>query len=333
MSDERLLLRNSERKTWRRCRQKWWWNYVDCLAPLKTKDVLAFGTLVHAALEEWYKPGTVRGTHPARAFEKLFDNSVDHNMIQWDEEGERLEARELGVQMLEAYVEQWGEDPHLEVIWPEYPFSTDIFMPKKSGGQYLSTLVGRFDLVFYNHVDGRYWLSDHKTAKQIKTDHLQLDDQAGGYILAATHVLRYQGILGKDEEIAGVMYNYLRKGKPDDRPKDEHGRALNKDGSVSKKQPAPLFHRQHVYRSPASRKEQLKRLRKEAYEIRQARDGQLPIYKNATSDCTWDCPFFDVCVLHEEGGDWREVMNQLYEVWDPYDTEDRDLLNVAKIGA
>ena len=372
---ERMLLRNSERKTWRRCRWKWDLNYHRRLAPIQTKDVLAFGTLVHSALEEWYPPGLERGEHPARAFERLFDESVDHEMIQWDDDGERLNARELGVEMLEGYVRQWSTDPHLEVVWPEHPFATDIFSgvrKKKPKRRYLATLVGRFDLVFFNHLDGRYWLSDHKTAKQIKTDHLQLDDQAGGYLLSATNVLRNEGVLEPDEEIAGILYNYLRKALPDDRPQDELGRYLNKPakaalqarcetlglqvprkatvdvladalraagerpellGEVSKVQPPPLFLRQPVYRSDASRRELIRRIRNEAREIIRAREGTIPIYKNPTQDCSWDCDFFDVCVTHEEGADWEELLSQLYEEWDPYDTEDRDLLNVARLSA
>jgi hypothetical protein len=326
-NEEVMLLRNSERKAYRRCRQKWQWSYVDFLEAKTQKGALVFGTLIHAALEHWYIPGKKRGVHPAETFAELYDSEVEEEFIVWDEDSERLGPRELGIAMMEAYVEQWGTDPHLEVISPEHPFQLDVHL---KGGEYLATLVGRYDLVFRDLSNGRVWLSDHKTAKSIKTDHLQLDDQAGGYLLAAEPVLRSQGVLGDDERISGILYNYMRKAMPDPRPKDEHGRALNKDGSVSKRQPSPLFLRMPVHRSPADNRMQLRRLRMEAYEVGMAREGVLPVYKNPTMDCSWDCQFFDMCIMHETGADWEDYRDEAYEQWDPYDTEHQDAVYGAQ---
>lgn len=310
-----VLLRNSERTTYRRCRHRWAWKYLDRLDSTGTKGALAFGTLVHAALEEHYRPGVKRGPHPAHTFAELFD-AAGEEFGQWDEDGSRHDARELGVAMLEHYVEFWGDDSHLEVYTPEYPFEIPILTPK---GKYLVTMVGKFDLVFRDHRDGQLWLSDHKTAKSIKTDYLQLDDQAGTYLLVANDVLRAEGVLGKKERIAGVLYNFLRKAKPDPRPQDDHGRYLNKDGSVSKVQPPDHFLRHKVYRSRADDKSELKRVRAEAYEMNLVREGRLPIYKNPTKDCSWDCDFFEMCILHETGGDWEELRDLTMKTWDPYE--------------
>jgi len=357
---EKILLRNSERKKYRRCRQAWKWSYLDRYSPIGTKGALAFGTLVHTALEHWYVPGRERGVHPAETFAKEFD-SAGNEFGQWDEEGERHDARELGIAMLNNYVDTFGEDSHLEVISPEMPFEIELKEDRSHGRVYLVTLVGTFDLVLLDHNDGRIWLSDHKTAKSIRTDHLELDDQAGTYLLCATTVLRRKGILGKNDEIAGILYNFLRKAKPDERPRDPHGRYLNKPskdaliekassigielpkktkvdvimchleeagidplqlGVPSKNQPPDYFLRQKIYRSKADNRKQVERLRKEAREMNMVRRGELEIYKNPTQDCHWDCDFFDVCIQEETGVDYEETLELMYEEWDPYENHD-----------
>jgi len=66
------------------------------------------------------------------------------------------------------------------------------------------------------------------------------------------------------------------------------------------------------------------RIRQEAKEMRLVRQGKLPIYKNPTKDCDWDCPFKEACELHEMGGDWESVLELEFDTWNPY--SDHDLL-------
>jgi hypothetical protein len=49
------------------------------------------------------------------------------------------------------------------------------------------------------------------------------------------------------------------------------------------------------------------------------RYGELPLYKNPTRDCSWDCEFYTMCKLHELGGnDWQEYRDSVFKVKDPY---------------
>jgi hypothetical protein len=284
-------------------------------------DALWFGTGVHIALAEWYGMGFDRGRHPAKTFAEWCGDevrsikaSLTERDREWFDEPLYIDAQELGVAMLREYVRHYGDDPNLEVLAIEQAFEVDL----EYEGETIVTFAGTFDGVALDHDDGLIYLLEHKTAASIKTAHLSLDDQAGGYFAAADTVLHAQGILGPKEHVAGVMYNFLRKSVPDDRPKNKAGASLNKDGSVSKKQPAIAFHREWVDRGPREVATQFRRIVSEVRWMNAIRDGELPVTKSITDMCPY-CQFFVMCGLHEKGGQaWKEYRDIQYKTYDPY---------------
>jgi hypothetical protein len=48
------------------------------------------------------------------------------------------------------------------------------------------------------------------------------------------------------------------------------------------------------------------------------RRGELPVYKNPTMDCSWDCAFFQMCELHEQGPGWEDFRDAVFTTQDPY---------------
>lgn len=353
--DGRVLLRNSERSSYLRCRQKWQWGWLDGWTPKVAAPALRFGTLVHEALAAYYKPGKKRGPAPAETFVQLYDEEMKLASKYGfrDEDGQWHEARELGVDMLEHYVLHYGNDGHIEVIAPEQPFLQDL--NTRNGKRYLVSPVGTFDAIIRNLETGKVGLFEHKTAASIVTRHLALDEQAGTYHALAGPWLQDQGILKKGEHIDFILYNFLRKAIRDERPRNARGHYLNKPkkpdlqaackehglstagtmdvlterltkagvdpaqyGEVSKTQPPPYFERETVYRDEHDREELLYRIRAQAWEMSEAEAGRLPIYKHPTRDCSWDCAFYDVCELHETGSDWEEMMKLTMVKWDPY---------------
>lgn len=218
---------------------------------------------------------------------------------------------------------------------------------------------GTFDGVYRNELD-ELWLWEHKTAKAIRTGHLHMDDQAGSYWAVATATLRQQGLIGKKESLTGIMYNFARKAPPDDRPRNAQGLATNKPkkehfaaalaarglhydltkrnnslayleaecaqlgitvlGDTSAVQPPAHFLREPVYRTPAERNTQIRRIGGEASVMQEFRNGALPLYKNPTVDCSWDCNFFELCKLHEQypADDAADYARSMFAVEDPY---------------
>jgi hypothetical protein len=178
--------------------------------------------------------------------------------------------------------------------------------------------VGTVDLAIRNHHTGLIEYIDHKFMKSIETEHLYIDDQNGGYLAIGTHELRQRGLIGPKEAVRVLVYNFLRKATPPDKPKNAAGKYLNKDGTVSKRQPPPFFLRERIERTGAERNKQIQRIAEEAYVIGLARAGKLPITKTPTRDCKWDCSFFDLCQIHESGGDVEFAKSQLFKREDPY---------------
>lgn len=321
MTEDPPFIRTSERKDFKRCPWKWHQLWRMGLKPKgREAEPLWFGSGVHEALAQWYQPGLKRGIHPADFWEDWVGDeevrirtAVNGNYQDdvWED------AKLLGTKMLEGYVEEYGEDETWDVIAIEEPFQIEIPYRRKDGVQ--AIYAGTFDGVYRDLTDMSIRLMEHKTAKQISTSHLPLDDQAGSYWAVASDILRHRGVLKPGDNIAGIMYNFLKKAMPDDRPKDAEGHALNKDGSISKRQPSILFLREFVERSRGEVQTQIQRIQNEASWMAAARKNPDILFKTSTQDCHWQCPIYDMCTLHERGGDdWKEFRRAMFTRRDPY---------------
>lgn len=316
------MLRTSERKDFKRCPQRWWWAWREGLRPQGPDPInLWFGTGIHLGMAKWYIPGKVRGIDPRETFEEFVKTETRMMKLSFkDEYGqyekEFVEAGPLGEAMLTAYLEEYGHDEQWEFIAPEQTFSVVIRHPVLGK---LVRYVGTFDGAMIDHEDdGAINLLETKTAKSISTTHLTLDDQAGGYWAIATDTLRAQGLIGPKQALDKIVYNFLRKATPDERPQNEQGLYLNKDGSVSKNQPKPLVERFPVEKSPHERNVQLKRIMAEAQNMRRFVTGEQEMYKSSNWNCSWDCQFFQMCELHESTPDWKEYRDAVMRRRDPY---------------
>lgn len=362
-----VLLRNSERSTYRRCRQKWEWSYVRKLEPKLRAKPLTFGTMVHQALAAWYVPGKKRGQHPAEAFIEIYDADAEEKgrgFDQWDDDGNKVDARELGWAMLNGYVEQYGKDDKYTILQSEMTFQIDVYDKQ---GRYLCTFVGSVDGPARNRDTGKVVLFEHKTAKAIQDVRINsgYGEQGLTYWWALNTWLHHTGELKEGELIDEVLFNFLRKGFPDARPRNAAGHYLNlpkKDalvaalaardlylpgkptmdvlsaacvdhgidpsllGEPSAKQPRPLFDRQPMPLGPNELHNFERRLRMDAYEMQFARTGKLPINKNPTKDCDWDCPFKFACEVHEMGGDYETILEYEFKEWDPYEAHELALM-------
>jgi hypothetical protein len=268
------------------------------------------------------KEGTKRGRQPLKVWRDWIGDEMKEirvNLTGVDEYRQEVyvDAAKLGEHMIGNYLE-WSKetDQHMSMVQVEKPF--EVVLTDADGDKRV-LFCGTYDGVYRDLRTGRFWLLEHKTAKAINTNHLELDDQASGYLAVASRELAQVGLIPKGQEIAGVMYNFARKAMADTREIDEQGRCLNKDGSVSKNQPKPLFYRYEVRRTKRERNAQIKHMQAEVEHMDAMRYGELPLYKNPTRDCSWDCAFYQMCKLHELGGDdWKEYRDSVFHVEDPY---------------
>lgn len=364
---ELVLLRNSERSTYRRCRLKWWWSYVERRTPDRDKGALVFGRLVHAALEVRYPPGRKRGPHPTDTFRTLMAGPDGYDFSQWDEEGNKIPALELGAEMLDGYVRTYGKDDAIKIIQPEQVIAVDVY---DRNGKYLCTWVGKVDAV-YEYLplstprSKCFGMLEHKTAKTV-VEELRINsgygEQGLSYFWAGDYWLHHEGLLKPAQHIDHIHYNWLRKALPSDAPRNSDGHVLNKPtkpalvakatalglnpkgtiealtgrlgavgvdvaqlGQPSKRQPGPLYHRQRLEIGTGSLDEINRRIRAEAWEMAQVKAGKLPLIKNPTKDCDWDCPFVEACELHEMGFDYQSMLDIEYTTWNPYEEHELEL--------
>lgn len=235
------ILRTSERGDFLRCQQRWWWRWREGFVQRGyAPDALWFGTGIHVALAAWYcGPGTKRGPEPAETWADWSDGDLRalKTTGNLDDESEvrYVDAKALGIAMLEGYRKLYGRDEHKLIISPEQTFKLRVpwpadqsLYPDWTPDVPLFDYCGTYDCVWRDASTGRILLDEHKTAATISTGHLALDPQAGSYWAMAGRTLRDLGLIGPRERLAGIEYNFLRKALPDDRPKDAQGYATNK---------------------------------------------------------------------------------------------------------
>lgn len=311
MPAEQMLVRNSERALFLRCRQAHHWGYTERLKPKVEAPALRFGTLIHKSLEARYPKGNKRGPHPTRIFKKLYDAELKKAMGFGfrDEDGNWQDARDVGVAMLDGYIEKYGTDSRYEVLATEQTFR----YPIKHKGRTLAIYVGTFDGVWRDRTNKRLIIKDYKTTGKdpTKNPHLILDEQATTYMTFGAAALVSAGMIPRFPD--HMLYTFLAKKLPDERPKDKAGLSLNQDGSVSKIQPGPLFHREVVYRDDYTRKLFKERVIQAVLDMKKGE-----VYKAPGQFTCMGCPFADMCEMHESGADLEDYRKSAFHEWDPY---------------
>lgn len=222
------FIRQSERKAFKSCQYQWNWAWNMGFTPaLPKSDARWFGTGLHLCLAEWYIPGKKRGRDMHETWDEFLGENYDRIATgPYFQPGEYVDAKELGHEMITNYLKEFGGDSEWEIICTEQRYRMKLRDPN---GNVIGVLVGTFDSVWRNLKTGQIWMVDHKTARdRIVTNHLTKDEQVGTYVSVGTTVLRAQGKIGKNEVIRGIMYNFLRKGKADTRPRNARGVYCNK---------------------------------------------------------------------------------------------------------
>jgi hypothetical protein len=350
-------VRTSERRHFHRCILRWKWTILDGLTSKQPSHALWFGSGIHEALAHYYAPGLKRNKDFVEVWEDWCDNgSGDGEYQKVSDLGDKfIESRELGIQMLLGHAAMWGEyDAKLDFIQSEMPFQVRIPLDDGTWIEY----DGTFDGVFIDGNDRKkIKLLENKTAKAISVNHLSLDPQAGAYWAIAYTILKKRGVLKGRQNIDGIMYNFLRKSMPDGKTRNPDGYVTNKPtkaqyvaalmrdrkdefrlsrmkidelekvseergkpvyGDVSKVQPSPLFLRHYVKRTARERSKEIQGIKDDALHMNAVRNGLLPVTKNPTQDCSWDCDFFQMCELYQADVDWTDFRDAVYVVRDPY---------------
>lgn len=306
-------MRNSERALWLRCRQAHHWGYTERLKPKVEAAPLRFGSLIHGALEVRYPKGIKRGPHPTRTFKKLYDAELEKSLAFGfkDADGKWEDARELGIAMLDGYVEKYGMDQNYEVLATEQTFRTPI----RVKGRTIAFYVGTFDGIWKDRTKRRLVIKDYKTTKNdpTKNHHLTLDEQASTYMSFGTAWMVQQGLLKPGKFPSHMLYTFLKKQKPWSGPTNAKGQRLTATGKVAADQGGPLFHRELVYRDEYQRNYFKNRATQTISEML-----TLPVYKSPGMFTCIGCQYRDICELDEDGADIGDLKKAAFTTWEPY---------------
>ena len=256
-------IHTSERRSFRGCRRRWRWVFVNNYYPPTTVRPLEFGVAFHAAMEVIFNPTTWRFPNEGlRALaektfveycerqRKAYLRAIDEYCLTPEEEENYDDRISLGRGMIQYFctrqlpeIKKEYVPTHVEVSFdvPLYDEKGNHLLCKckacrrsfarAGGGTWFGNPVvysGRVDLVVHD-MQGGYWLWDWKTATQLSDTemYLELDDQVASYVWA---LRKKMGL-----NIRGFIYHEQRKAFPEP-PNENKTTRLGRKFSVNANQ-------------------------------------------------------------------------------------------------
>lgn len=305
---------NSEYRTFKRCPRQWWLAYYRRLAPRVANytSARATGDRVHRALQAAYVADRSARTDPRDALERVIvEDWTEITKVVTDPTElafvkERFDAANaLERAMVEGYAE-WlaenGADADYELDGAEQVLSARLDV-EVDGRTYLVELLGKLDARLRRKSDGARLFLDHKTVTSL-TDvvpTLRQNEQMLTYVLL-------EALNATDDDyVAGALYNMLRKVKRTARANPPFYDRLE------------VHHNVHEVASFRARLVgQTRDLLRKRAELDAGADHREVAYPNPTGDCRFDCDFFRVCGMFDDGSPGVEdAVAALYVEVDP----------------
>jgi RecB family exonuclease len=322
-ANDKTLLTYSALNTFRNCPRKYKNRYLDNLRPRERAEALSFGSVIHTAIELWYRSQDTESRLPdvLAYIDDAFENRVvDSNLlVQWH----------LATAMIRGYAERYGTE-EFEIVEVEKEFVGEIRNPDTGRQSQTFRIAGKVDGIVRCH-DGLYLL-EHKTASTVDAsylDKLWTDTQIALYC----YNLRELGY-----PIVGVIYNVLLKsrlkqgkGETQEEYEVRHAElaAKNKSGKSTAKRQMPetddefqarltewysrpeAFHREFIYLS----EDRLAMLQDEVWEITQQyldarRRGKWLLNTSNCFSYQRPCEYLAYC----QSGFNPNVADNLYEI-------------------
>lgn len=276
MTEKQRKFSHSSMSTFRRCRVRYKWSYIDNLVTPSGIGQMR-GTVGHAVLGQWYKD-----------MGKMSEEQRDYNAMKLAsdmftiEETNRQASLESEWELMQVILPRYfdwarANDNFSEILDIEYKFEIDIMG---------TPLIGYIDGIV--KIKDSIWLLEHKFNKQVSMNHIDLDPQMSMYLLAAYKL----GINAR-----GVLFNVIRVA----------------EGGVAAKSPVE---RRMVYRNLEGLSTIEMEIEEQIKEMNDFHKNGGIVYRNPTKDCTWDCSFYDACLLINDCGNADSVLKK-FEVREP----------------
>lgn len=272
--EEGMRLSFTQLSTWRRCRQRYDWWFVQKLRSSSSKGHLR-GDAGHAALEKWYRGATVE-TALRRGYRAL--------LVRAGREGRLQLAASIWAGLEPILRRYFAWEQSTGCPWRQQAIATEFALdyPLFAGHR----IVGFIDVVLKTP-DG-VWLVEHKFNQNAQTAHLALDSQLTTYCLL---YWLQTGVLPR-----GAIFNCVRVS----------------DGPTAQQEPAKRVQCSRTkaglevaWRELRAEAQELLRARQrlEKGTARQAKRARAElIYRSTTHDCHWDCDLYNACRTMELTG-------------------------------
>lgn len=300
-----LSVSNSEMVVLTDCRRKWFLTYYLQRGPRKVDadaGVRNLGTQIHLALEAWYKSTREDPVNPVDFVTAAYDADIE----AWPNSAVELrKEKELARIMLQGYVEwldESGADEFLKLIATEQTIEVDSPVPGVK-------LRGRMDQRVVRTSDHARLFLDFKTKGSV-TDQahlLPIDPQMRLYcLLEYLDALQKTGE-GPPERTDGGIYSILRRVKRTATAKP------------------PFYGRIEVRHNLETLRSTWLRCQAIIEDIVRTRaaldaggDHRYLTYPRPSGDCAWKCPFLSICPMMDDGSRWQDMLEEHYDIVDPY---------------
>ena len=294
MTDISHMIRQSEASTWDFCRRLWFLSYFMSLTPNypegrrmpSSKGKRDYGTVLHGGAEALHKGATMQEAELARAatldelrnlvpVPDLPELSKAEDPAWWDIDRYTKSMLSSYNMWLESGVEAGNRTLAVEEAWT---------MPLPNID---ATMYGKHDLVYYSYNENGVIVDDVKTVASFEPVH-RANFQVRTYALAWWRLTGEMPVKGGNRQVKRVL-----------------SESADNCESVLIPITEPILLAHEV------------QLEARATEILTARTKTITdptIYPRPNRDCSWRCPFGDVCVMIDDLDDFEFILEQNYFV-------------------
>jgi hypothetical protein len=331
---ETYFISNSEAQAWKRCRRKWWLTYYRKLKPLFTDlaGKAASGTRVHETLAHWYSPDRpddinlleILHSYIERDFEIIYREMLEAQIpVDSDLYRSRTAEFESTVSyeraMIAGYtqwLEETGIDAELEIVSAETAMVAPFTTMTIDGKSIDIVLIGIVDAVVRRILDGKLLFIDHKTTASLTQplQTLHMNEQILHYI----YLVSSQDISKSAKDVTSALWNLIKR--------------VKRTGKAT----PPFYNRVQVNHSMVELTAYVSHLYgivrdilTVTHNLDRGGSHQFQAYPSVRPECTWDCPFFSICHMFDDGSHVEDLISAKYVVSDPLE---RYGITLGKIG-
>jgi PD-(D/E)XK nuclease superfamily len=319
-----IAVSNSELFTYKECQRKWFLSYyLGYQIPAARANPTSssrLGSRLHAALEARYG----HGLDPLLILRAIYDKAAEDYPSAADELAKEYD---YAVAIIEGYL-QWltetGADSNLIPLEAERKISV-VFAVINGITVYLTA---RIDAVLEQKDTGAVILMDHKSTATFEGKEILLPINEQGKTQALIQRMQAAADPSIEYTIDAIVFNMLRKVK----------RTANAN--------PPFYQRNILPFNNAEMQSMWRRIHFTITRMLETRAALDAVFANPNStaeqyeeaqqyyapptpseDCSWKCPFLQLCPMMDDGSRWEDALDANYERGNPYQYLDTGLLD------